>query len=210
MLLFPYPTIYSRCRQHLRNGASARQENLNSAQLHRFQDFYMVTKQMPTFSAHRLGGFGAIASAVHPFRHTRGDNRLSIRHMSSHRKIGGGAQPRGKHCPGVYNQLKNGPAESMMTAYRSAAPAAAVIRLCPRLYLARGKTLVSAFWPIRRNGDSSSHCNPHINDSLGNSSDTMYLTNVKAREASVWSRVPPSAHRAAARVTRNGFQGNCP
>jgi hypothetical protein len=33
------------------------------------------------------------------------------------------------------------------------------IRPVPKVFLARGKTLVSAFWPIRRKGDSSSHRN---------------------------------------------------
>jgi len=35
-----------------------------------------------------------------------------------------------------------------------ASPAAAVFRVCQRLYIARGKTHVAAFWQIRRDGAS--------------------------------------------------------
>ena len=38
--------------------------------------------------------------------------------------------------------------------WRRASPAAAVSRVCQRLYVTRGKTLVAASWQIRRDGAS--------------------------------------------------------
>jgi len=49
------------------------------------------------------------------------------------------------------NTSKHG---EQMPGWRRAAPAAAVFRVCQRLYVARGKPLVAAFWQIRRDGAS--------------------------------------------------------
>jgi len=64
--------------------------------------------------------------------------------------IDGGAQPEIRIKRPATQQKHR----EQMQGWRRASPAAAVFRVCQRLYVARGETLVAAFWQIRRDGAS--------------------------------------------------------